>query len=46
MTLLATLLVLAVVVTVAVLAGRLGADTRPMDPSRYDAQWPFVRHDG
>ena len=46
MTMLATLLVLAIVAAVALLAGRLGADSRPQDPGRYDAQWPFVRHDG
>ena len=40
-----TLVVLAVLVAVALLAGRLGADTRPTDPHCHDPQWPFVRHD-
>ena len=45
MTVVATLLVLAVLTTVAALAGRLGVDSRPRDPRRYEPQWPFARRD-
>lgn len=40
------LVVLAALVALAYLAGRLGADSRPQDPSRPDRQWPFAHHDG
>ena len=40
------LVVLLVFTTVALLAGRFGADSRPTDPDCNDAQWPFTRHDG
>ena len=46
MTVLTIVVALALFTTVACLAGRWGADSRPADPDCYDAQWPFVRHDG
>jgi hypothetical protein len=39
-------LVLVALSVMALLAGRLGADTRPGDPDCFDRQWPFVRRDG
>jgi hypothetical protein len=46
MTVLSTLVIVAVLAALALLAGRLGADSRPKDPDRRDAQWPFARHEG
>jgi hypothetical protein len=42
----AVLLVLAGLLAIVLLAGRLGSDTRPADPGCLDPQWPFARHDG
>jgi hypothetical protein len=41
-----TLVILAVLAAVAFLVGRFGTDSRPTDPSDYDARWPFHRHEG
>ena len=36
--------VMAIFVTLALLAGRYGADSRERDPRWVEQQWPFFRH--
>lgn len=42
----AVVVVFTVIAAAALLAGRLGVDSRSQDPSRPVAQWPFARRDG
>jgi hypothetical protein len=44
MTVILFVVVLVALTALVMLAGRLGTDSRPLDPCRREAEWPFARH--
>jgi hypothetical protein len=44
MTVILFIVVLLALSGLVLVAGRLGVDSRPLDPGRRETEWPFARH--